>query len=133
MTALDLLLDGRTPKPFGHRQHLEAAVQAVDRFGVAAGELVIRGVLKATAARDGAPDKYHDTVTRFWVQLVAHTMRTTGSDDLDSLIDACPPLIQKESLAAHWSRQALGSTEARSGWRDPDLEPLPWQEAAAVT
>jgi hypothetical protein len=82
-------------------------------------------VATETANTDDAG--YHETITRFFVtrisQFVAAADRTRPIDDLAAelillLGDARAPL-------EFYSRERLMSVEARRGWVEPDLQPLP--------
>ena len=63
---------------------------------------------------------YHETITRYYVQAVAATAPATTADLLAA------PALQREAPLRHWSREVLGSSEARSTWVPPDRDPLPW-------
>lgn len=126
---LDTLLRGELPQPFGHREHLAAALAAVDRFGSPAGEMIMRGALKAAATKAGAVAKYHDTMTMFWFGLVVYVAATHGAGSVDELATAAPVILDQRAPFLHWSRERLLSDAARSAWVPPDLQPVPWETA----
>ena len=57
---------------FHHRDHLRLAWLAVRRHGPDAAEEAVVGGIQRFAAHHGHITLYHDTMTRFWVRLVAH-------------------------------------------------------------
>ena len=109
---------------FGHRQHVEVTWQAVRRFGRAAAITLVSDGIQRTARYAGAPQKYHATVSRAWVELVAHHA-IGGPDRFDAFADAYPLLLDKRLLGRHYASSTLASAAARTGWVEPDLRPLP--------
>src|SRR5262249_36526005 len=67
-------------------------------------------VLRTKAGDAGAPEKYHHTVTVFWMRVIAR-------------------LLDKDLPLAYYSAERLASDAARLGWVQPDLQPLPWPPA----
>ena len=116
-----------TASRFGHRQHLHLTWLAVRRHGTnAASELVSDGIQR-TARYAGAPQKYNATVSRAWVEIVAHHECYTSSVDFDSFADHNPDLFDKRLLTRFYRPATLASDQARSGWVPPDVTPFPWQ------
>ncbi len=109
---------------FGHRQHIEVTWLAVRRFGRAAAITLVSDGIQRTARYVGAPQKYHATISRAWVELVAHHT-TGGPDGFDAFAAAYPALLDKRLLGRHYTSGTLASTAARIGWVEPDLRPLP--------
>jgi hypothetical protein len=64
----------------------------------------------------------HETLTRFWVRIVAHASRATLAETLE----AHPMLLRKDLLLQHWSRETLYGDAAREAWIEPDIQPLPF-------
>jgi hypothetical protein len=109
-----------------HRDHLRLAWNAVHEHGAGAEELVVDHI-QAYAAAHGQAARYHDTMTRFWMRLVAHAVTNRPEiASLDDFLAAFPMLLEKELFLRHWSRAAMFAPEARAAWRDPDLVPLPF-------
>ena len=112
--------DGR----FGHREHLHLTWLAVRRFGPAAAVDLVSDGIRRTARYAGAPQKYHATVSRAWVELVAcHTV--PGEDDFDAFLARNPALLDKRLLTRFYRSTTLASVAARHGWVPPDLRPIP--------
>ncbi|MFJ8164986.1 hypothetical protein ACIRBY_29240 [Streptomyces sp. NPDC096136] len=113
---------------FGHREHVHLTWLAVRAHGPAAADLVGEGIL-ATATRAGVPGRFHATLTRAWVELVAHGL--DGGEparDFDEFAVRNPELLDKELPKRFYSEAALASPEAKAAWTEPDLAPLPRQD-----
>jgi hypothetical protein len=81
--------------------------------------------LRAFAAAKGANQKFHDTMTRVWVRLIADAIERHPGLDFEALTDRCAWLLDKEAPLRYYSRERLFSPAAREGWLPPDREPLP--------
>ena len=112
---------------FGHREHLRLAWLVIDRHGPElAAEIVGEGIRRMAAAQ-GKAALYNETITRFWVRLLAHVREAKSvGGSVDDAIDAAPILADKDIVLRHWSRTALFGPEARVRWVEPDLRPLPF-------
>jgi hypothetical protein len=108
---------------FGHRQHIHLTWLAVRRYGTDAAVALVSDGIRRTARYAGAPQKYHATVSRAWVELVGH--HVTAGDDFDAFAERHPALLDKRLLARHYRSTTLASAEAKAGWVEPDLAPLP--------
>ena len=64
--------------------------------------------------------------TRYFVEAVANA---TAQTDAALLTD---PTCHRDAPRRHWSSELLASIDARTGWVEPDLEPLPWTHADSV-
>ncbi|SOB81141.1 hypothetical protein [Streptomyces sp. 1331.2] len=131
---------------FGHRQHVRLTWLAVRRHGVDAALGLITDGIRRTAAKAGAPQKFHVTMTRAWVELVAHHLAAhhadaapdfaeieeieeiDGFNEFDGFADRHPDLLDKELLARHYRPATLASEQARTAWVEPDLTPFPWAD-----
>jgi hypothetical protein len=110
---------------FGHREHLHLAWLAVRRHGAGAATALITDGIRRTARYAGNPQKYHATVTHAWISLVAHHVAEAGPDEFGPFLDTNPRLLDKRLLGGHYSSTRLASAEAREGFVEPDLRPLP--------
>jgi hypothetical protein len=113
---------------FGHRQHIHLTWLAVRRHGTATAIALVSDGIRRTARYAGAPRKYHATVSRAWVELVGHHAEG-GGDDFDAFAGRHPELLDKRLLTRHYRSSTLATAEARSGWVEPDLAPLPGTRA----
>ena len=112
---------------FRHRQHVNLAFAAVQRYGMPAATGKICTWIRHLAAYERVPQKYHHTVSRAWVEIVAHHV---GADpdcaDFDLFAGRNPALLDKRLLSRHYRSATLASGPARHGWVEPDLLPFPW-------
>jgi hypothetical protein len=109
---------------FDHRQHVKFAFTVLGESGASAPSIVADEIKRFAALH--APGRYHETITQFWVTLVAHTREVAEqSSDFDSHVARFPVLLDKSALTRHYSGSALGSDDARSIFVEPDLLPLP--------
>jgi hypothetical protein len=69
---------------------------------------------------------YHETITRFYVWAVGRHLRDARLDRSLAEIanDTIAALADRELPLRYYSRELLGSWGARTGWVDPDLQPL---------
>jgi hypothetical protein len=112
---------------FGHRQHIHLTWLAVRRYGINDAITMVSEGIQRTARYAGAPQKYHATVSRAWVELVGY--HAAGGDaDFDAFAERYPALLDKRLLARHYRSATLASAEAKSGWVEPDLAPLPTRQ-----
>ena len=117
------------PGDFHHRDHVRLAWICLRTFGrKGAEERLLRGI-RAMAARAGAPQKFLYTTTVAWVRLVAAAMSPDEAriSSFATWVARHPHLLDKDGLSQFYSRAVLESSEARSGWVEPDLAPLPSQ------
>jgi hypothetical protein len=112
---------------FHHRDHLRLAWLAVRRHGGNPAEEVVTAGIQKFAEHHTHGPLYHDTMTRFWVRLVAHAVSNRPEiEDFDEFLAAYPLLLDKNTPLRHWSREAMFGSEARAAWQDPDLVTLPF-------
>lgn len=113
---------------FGHREHVHLTWLAVRSVGVPAAVALVGDGIQRTARYAGAPQKYHATMSRAWVELVGHHAADHGEDDFTAFADHHPALLDKRLLARHYHPATLASAPARTGWVEPDRAPFPWQD-----
>lgn len=94
------------PADFRHVSHVRLALAYLDE-SASVDEAAERmaSALRRFATRAGHPEKYHHTITLFWMHMVAR------------LLDKSLPLT-------YYSRERLWSDAARTGWLAPDLRSL---------
>jgi hypothetical protein len=111
---------------FHHREHLRVAwacLQASDSVDAACERMC--AAIRTFAAKAGRPGKYHETMTIFWVRLLADVReRITDECELDAVLPAHPFLLDKDTPLACYSRARLFSDDARLAWQSPDLAPI---------
>ena len=113
---------------FGHRQHVQLTWLAVRRYGTAMAISLVSEGIQQTVRYAGAPQKYHATVSRAWVELVGHHVGEPepGDDEFGTFVSHNPALLDKRLLTRFYRSSTLASPEARTGWVEPDLAPFPW-------
>jgi hypothetical protein len=111
---------------FGHRQHVQLTWLAVRRYGTDDAIAVVSDGIQQTARYAGAPQKYHATVSRAWVEAVGYHAAEHPAEDFDAFAEANPGLMDKRLLSRFYSSAVLASADARGGWVEPDREPFPW-------
>jgi hypothetical protein len=115
---------------FHHRDHVRLAWIYLCRFGYEAGSERMAASIRRYAAHHGAFEKYHETITRAWMDLVQHAMgRMTQSAAFDAFIAANADLADPLALNAYYSPELLASVAARREWVPPDLRSLPSKPA----
>ena len=110
---------------FRHAAHLRVAwvyfqespsiPQAADRMAAA---------LRRFAAAAGTAEKYHHTLTVFWMEALARAGSAMRGAAADEVLRAHPHLLDKELPLAFYSHDRLFSDEARLAWVPPDRQPL---------
>ena len=94
----------------------------MNRLGLEAGSAAVAGGIRRFAEAHDHHRLYHETLTRFWVRIIAHASRSTFAETLE----AHPMLLRKDLPLEHWSRETLYGDAARAAWVEPDLTPLPF-------
>ena len=112
---------------FRHRQHVNLTFLAVRRHGMPAAVEKVSGWIRQIAAYERHPQKYHHTVSRAWVEMIAHHVDADpGCVEFDRFAERHPALLDKRLLARHYRSATLASPRARVGWVEPDGLPFPW-------
>lgn len=120
-------LDGSLPPTeFHHRDHLRLSWVLIRRLGLASAASAITGGIQRFAAKHGQSQKYHETLTQFWIRLVAHMVEARPEiTEFTAFLAAFPQLLDKDLPYRHWRRETMDSQSARAGWVEPDHVPLP--------
>jgi hypothetical protein len=115
---------------FRHRQHIHLAFLAVRRYGMPEATTRICEWIQRIAAYERAPQKYHHTVSRAWVEIVAHHVDDDPDcTDFGTFAARHPALLDKRLLTRHYRSSTLAAAPARRDWVEPDLLPFPWSPA----
>jgi hypothetical protein len=110
---------------FHHASHLHVAwVYLAESSSVQQAANKMRDTLRRFAATTGKPEKYHETITLFWVHLLSRAYRASRAECLETIVHANPRLLEKNFPLAYYSTERLFSDEARTSWVEPDLKPL---------
>jgi hypothetical protein len=110
---------------FPHRSHIRLACLYLDRYDEPdALDLLLAGLRRFAAAK-GAADRFHNTMTRAWLELIVAARRDhPDARDVDALLAACPVLANPRALSLYYSDHVLSSAAARVGWVPPDRAPI---------
>lgn len=130
MNQLDLadglrMLEATRGEYLDHKAHLRFAWAVLDEAeDVDDAVRVVSLTIRHVAELGGNPAKYHETVTVFWIRLMAH-LRDTYPDleNVEQLAERYPAALDPGLPTRHWSN--LDTPEARTIWVEPDLIQLP--------
>ena len=114
------------PGEFHHSHHVTVALcYLLESTEVNAIERMRAGLLRFLE-HHGSTKAYHETITVFWIKFVRHQL--DQADGSSPLVDLANTVVAKCSNAAfineHFSKELLGSEDARRKWVDPDLQSL---------
>jgi hypothetical protein len=110
---------------FGHREHLELAWSYLSVYGFEPAYEAVAAAIRHIARKHGEPDRYHATITRSWLHLVAVHRQRCGVASFDEFIAENPGLLDRSLLGRHYSSELIRSARARARWVEPDLRALP--------
>ena len=110
---------------FHHDAHLRVAWHYLHEYASEA-EAAERmaSALRRFAAAAGRLEKYHHTLTMFWMRALAMAGASMRDTDAREVLRAFPRLLDKELPLAFYSRERLFSDAARLSWVAPDRQPL---------
>jgi hypothetical protein len=110
---------------FRHASHLHVAwVYLSESLSVSEAAGKMRETLRRFASSAGKLEKYHETITLFWVHLLARAHSANSSKSLEEIVHTNPRLLEKNFPLAYYSAERLFSESARTSWVEPDLRPL---------
>jgi hypothetical protein len=110
---------------FHHASHLHVAwVYLSESSSVNEAASKMRYTLRRFASSAGKLEKYHETITLFWVHLLAREHAAAAGKTLEEIVHANPRLLEKNFPLAYYSAARLFSDSARALWVEPDLKPL---------
>jgi hypothetical protein len=113
-------------KDFHHASHLHVAwVYLAESSSVRQAANKMRKTLRQFAAAAGKPEKYHETITLFWVHLLSRGRAAGYVERLEDIVQANPQFLEKNFPLVYYSAERLFSDEARTSWVEPDLKPFP--------
>lgn len=113
-----------------HQAHLVVALWYLLRHDEAEALRLIRGGIRrynqASGIKQTATGGYHETITLFYILVIGRFLASASPDCtlmmlVNSLLNVCG---DKKLPLKYYSRERLMSREARTGWLEPDLQPL---------
>lgn len=107
------------PGAFGHREHLEAAFEALKRDEFLTAATRYATAIRRFAAAAGAADKFSMTITLAYLSLLAEKMARKEYDGFDAFLEANRDLLDNP-LAASYSPSRLSAPLARTIFLLPD-------------
>ena len=111
---------------YRHKEHLRTAWLYLRRDGWPAGGDRVKEGIKRFAAFNGVADKYHETITTFWLLLVKQAIELAPqASTFEALLAAHPQLLDKSLLGRHFTKQLVANPAARVDWLEPDVRPMP--------
>jgi len=115
---------------WNHRAHLTIAYLLLREHPLEeATNRMRRGVQAYNAAHNieqTPTGGYHETLTVAWMRILHTTIAAYGpGESADDFLAQHPHLLSKVMLRLFYTRPRIMSSEARYGWLDPDLTPLP--------
>jgi hypothetical protein len=119
-----------TAERFGHREHVHLTWLAIRQYGVATAIGLVSDGIQRTARYANAPQKYHATVSRAWVELVGHHAAAHREADFTAFADHNSALLDKRLLTRFYRPATLASGAAKAGWVEPDRAPFPGPHAS---
>jgi len=105
---------------FGHREHVYAAWLALSEFGDREGAERYAQTLRSLTVKLGVPDKYHETITRFYLMLIGERLRQHRDDAWQDFEARNTDLFDKGLLSRYYSGARIQSTEAHRHFLLPD-------------
>src|SRR5262245_11082303 len=119
---------GLAPSAFTHAAHLAVGLAYLAAGPPERAAARMRHALRAFTRRHGLTTVYHETLTAFWMRLLAHLAAGRFADlplwaRVNRVVDEYGSWRPVE---AHYSPDVLASPAAREGWVEPDRLPLPF-------
>ena len=108
---------------FRHQDHLAVAVVYLYGSGLETALEKLRASLLRFSSHHGASDKYHETLTRFWIEQVEQRLdRSVCLTESVRRVQA--ELSDKNLIYRYYSAERLNSPEAKAHWVEPDISPF---------
>ena len=105
---------------FGHREHVYAAWLIMSELGDHEGAERYAHTLRSLTVKLGVPEKYHETVTRFYLMLIGERLRQHRDESWQGFEARNTDLFDKALLSRYYSEARLQSTEAHRHFLLPD-------------
>ena len=110
------------PGAFDHSAHVYAAWLYLDEYPLLDAVARFSAALKRLTLQLGVPDKYHETVTWFYMLLIAERREVAQDNDWFVFCRSNPDLFCRDDnvLKRYYSSELLGSERARQSFVLPD-------------
>jgi hypothetical protein len=114
------------PTAFHHRDHLRLSWCLIRQFGVEVASHRIAEGIRHFATQHGQAEKYHETLTQFWVRIIGHMIGARPDISAFSrFLEVYPQVLDKDLPYRHWRHETMQSAVARAQWVEPDTLALP--------
>lgn len=112
---------------FDHRSHIRLAYIYLSESNTEVATQLMRESLNRFLTHNGVdPAKYNETLTKAWILAVHHFLnKTESSTSSQAFIEQNLEMLDSKIMMTHYSAEVLFSDEARKGFVQPDLEPIP--------
>ena len=113
------------PQDFDHEAHVRIGWCYLQRYPAAIAISRFTAALRSLTVRLGVPQKYHETVTWFFMIVIAERIAGSQAADWQSFREGNPDLVKCAAalLTRHYSKACLASEHARRCFVLPDLVP----------
>lgn len=116
-----------------HREHLYLAWSLLRQYDQEEALQQVKERIFLWAAQHERALLYHETLTRFWVRMVALAMKQHPDlTDFEEFLATCPHLLDKNLPFRYWSQATFWSEAARAQWVEPDRSPLPEKQPQEI-
>lgn len=106
---------------FNHQAHVFMAWKLLGRYPLTEAAMRYTGALKRLTRKLGAEAKYHETISWFYMALIAERCAVAGNASWEIFITSNPDLLQPGTvLSGHYSEFRLNSDLARRQFLLPD-------------
>ncbi len=119
--------DGSLPADeWTHQSHIAMATVYLGRYGDSVLPHTRAAIRNYLLARGKAVANYHETLTIFWLAVVAEATRALGDlRQQEAVVRNCAAFGPESKLhESYYGFDVFNSTEARARWIPPDLKPL---------
>lgn len=115
-----------SPTQFHHRGHIRLAWYIARHHDLEVTTRLITTSIRTFATAHGQAQKYHETLTQFWIRIVAHLVNHHPDiTHFETFLATFPQLLDKDLPYRHWHRETMASQSAREHWVAPDVLALP--------
>ena len=116
-----------TPAEFTHARHVAVGLWYAAHAPYPEALARMRAGLRRFLDAHGVADAYHETLTVFWMRLLAHVAADEAPRPLYERVNvALDRFGSMAPVLAHYRRETAFSDEAKAAWVEPDLRPLPF-------
>jgi hypothetical protein len=118
---------------FHHPDHIRLAWLYLRDCGYGVAERRFREGLIRLAGHFGVARKFHLTITLAWLRAVAARVTIGDATPFELWMENHSELLDRRFLLNHYSEHRLATSEARTGWLEPDRVALPLPAAQDAT